>query len=129
MFYYFENPESGEQIELSFGMNDEKFYIDKEGLKWNRVYTVPQASVDTHIDPFSAKAFREKTGKNKGTMGELWARSQEMSDRRASILGGDDPVRQKAYEDYSKTRPGREHPEQKKEKANKKLKKLGFSIN
>jgi hypothetical protein len=44
-------------------MNDEKIYIDENGTKWNREFTVPQASIDVNIDPFSKKAFMDKTNK------------------------------------------------------------------
>ena len=36
--YTYEHPESEEIIDIIQGMNDEHIYIDKEGVKWNRVF-------------------------------------------------------------------------------------------
>ena len=41
--YDFKHPEREEYIELSFGMNDEKSYIDEEGVEWGRVFEIPNA--------------------------------------------------------------------------------------
>ena len=50
--YQFQNPETGEVIELEFGMNDEKFYVDEDGSEWKRLFS--------HINfPSSAKSFNE----------------------------------------------------------------------
>lgn len=65
-------------------MNDEKIYIDEDGVKWRREFTVPQASIDANIDPYSSKAFVEKT-RRAGTIGELVDLSKEMSERRGGI--------------------------------------------
>ena len=37
--YQFQHPLSQEVIELSFKMNDEKTYIDQEGVEWKRVFS------------------------------------------------------------------------------------------
>ena len=41
--YDFKHPERDEYIELSFGMNDDKAYIDEEGVEWQRVFEIPNA--------------------------------------------------------------------------------------
>jgi len=87
-------------IEVSQGMNDVHEYYDETGLKWHRVFTSPNASVDSNIDPFSSKAFVNKTG-SKGTVGDLIDRSKEMSERRKDKIGYD-PVLKKEVEKYKK---------------------------
>ena len=69
-YYLFSHPKTGEIQEIFFHMNDEKTYIDNNGLKWNREFVVPQASIDTNIDPYSKRAFMDKTNKA-GTFGEM----------------------------------------------------------
>lgn len=86
-------------------MNEEHTYSDGE-IKYERVFTVPNAQIDSDIDLDSSDKFVEKTGKMKGTLGEIWDYSQELSDKRAAKNGGIDPVRQKAEEKYSKKRKG-----------------------
>ena len=49
-------------------------------------------------DPFDSKAFVDKTGANKGTMGEMMDRSQEMSEKRKQQEGGRDSVFEKNEE-------------------------------
>ncbi len=109
MIYLYKNPETGEIKEIVQGMNDVHEY-EEDGVEWNRVFTVPQASIDTKIDPFSKNAFIDKT-RNNSTMGDMWDRSRELSDRRAQESGeGVDPVKQKYIKDYKKKRGGKDHP-------------------
>jgi hypothetical protein len=42
----------------------------------------------------------------KGTLGEIWDYSQELSEKRAAKHDGVDPLRRKAEEKYSKKRRG-----------------------
>ena len=101
--YLFKNPKTGKIISVFQSMNEEHTYSDGE-IKYERVFTVPNAQIDSDID--SSDKFVEKTGKMKGTLGEIWDYSQELSDKRAAKNGGIDPVRQKAEEKYSKKRKG-----------------------
>jgi thymidylate synthase len=103
--YLFKNPKTGKIISLFQSMNEEHTYSDGE-IKYERVFTVPNAQIDSDIDLDSSDKFVEKTGKMKGTLGEIWDYSQELSDKRAAKNGGIDPVRQKAEEKYSKKRKG-----------------------
>jgi len=83
-FYLFRHPKTQEVREIFFHMNDEKKFIDTNGEQWVREFTVPQASIDANIDPYSSKAFVEKT-RRAGTIGDLVDMSKEMSERRGGI--------------------------------------------
>ncbi len=98
-----------------------------DGVKWRRVFTKPRMSVDTKVDPFSAKDYIKATNKN-SIVGDLWDRSKELSLKRAEKEGGTDPVKQKFYRDYSRRRKGNKHPEQKREESVKALKKVGLNL-
>lgn len=104
--YRYSHPETEQTIDILQTMLEEHVYVDDKGIKWNRVFFVPQATIDGAIDPFSQSQFLEKTQKP-DTLGALWDRSQELSDKRAKVNGGIDPIRQKAEKDYSKKRGGK----------------------
>lgn len=124
--YTYEHPKTGRHIDVYQGINDVHEYFDKKGVKWSRVYTVPNMSIDSRVDEFSQKEFVEKTGAKKGTVGDLMDRSQELSEKRASKNGGVDPIKEKFFSDYSKKRKNKLHPSDPKRYA--KLKKLGGSF-
>lgn len=92
-------------------MNEPHVYSE-DGEEWERVFTVPQASVDTKVDPFSKTKFLEKTNKG-ATIGEMWDRSAELSQQRAEKSGGVDPIKQQHMENYKKVRGGKIHPQHK----------------
>ena len=92
--YLFENPDTGEVISVVQGINEEHTYSE-DGKVFERVFTVPNASVDSDLDPFSAQQFTDKTRNMKGTMGEMWDYSKELSEKRKKISGGEDPIRKK----------------------------------
>jgi hypothetical protein len=100
-YYLFSNPETEEIREIFFHMNDEKVYIDDNGLKWNREFVVPQASIDTNIDPYSKRAFMDKTNKA-GTFGEMMDLSKELSERRGGAKN--DPVKKEYTKDWKTKR-------------------------
>jgi hypothetical protein len=106
--YTYEHPETGEYIDVVQGMNDEHSYTDDKGVKWKRVYYIPEASIDSNIDPFNNRSFIDKTGNSKGNYGDLMDRSKEMSQKREDKLGYD-PVKRKYFDDYSKNRRGIKH--------------------
>jgi len=117
-YYDFSHPETGEVTEVFQSMLDKHEYIDENGVKWNRVFTVPNAGVDTiNLDPFSSKDFLKKTSKE-GSVGDLMDRSKEMSEKRKQKEGFD-PIQKKYFKDYSEKRRGRCHPEELKIKINK----------
>jgi len=102
--YQFQNPDEPEEtIEVHQGMNEKHEYFDESGKKWNRVWSSPQLTSDTAIDPFSAKQFAEKTA-NGGTIGDLLDRSAEMSERRAAKTGGVDKIKESAEKRFYKGR-------------------------
>lgn len=108
--YVFHHPED-ESItkDVFFNMNDEKFYIDKDGLEWKRVFLGSQLSCDADIDPWSNSDFVNKTANKKGSLGDIMDKSAELSSQRAKENGGVDPVKQKYYKNYSKQRGGAVH--------------------
>ena len=108
--YLFQNPETKEIVEIVQKMSDLHEYTDEKGVVHNRVYTSPNASIDTQIDPFSSRQFVDKTRDKNITMGELWDASQEASSKREKTIGKD-PVRQKYFKNYSKIRNGMKHKE------------------
>lgn len=103
--YLFKNPKTGKIVSVFQQMNEEHVHSE-DGIKYERVFTVPNAQIDADIDVDSSEKFIEKTGKMKGTLGEIWDYSQELSNKRSEKNGGVDPVRQKAEEKYSKKRRG-----------------------
>lgn len=107
--YLFKNPRTGSVVQIFQFMEEEHKYSEN-GIEYERVFTVPNASVDSQINPDSATQFIEKTGKMKGTMGEIWDYSKELSDKRAKIHG-EDPVKRKAEKAYSKKRKGMKYKE------------------
>jgi hypothetical protein len=100
-YYLFSHPKTKKVCEIFFHMNDEKVYIDENGLKWNREFVVPQASIDTNIDPYSKRAFMEKTNKA-GTFGEMMDLSKELSDKRGG--GKNDPVKKEYTKNWKQKR-------------------------
>lgn len=111
--YIYEHPKNGKRIEVVQSVRQEHTYVDEKGVRWNRVFTAPQVTEGSRLDPFSQNQFVEKTGKAKGTIGDIWDRARELSDKRASICGGTDPIRQKFFDEYSALRNGKRHPEDK----------------
>jgi predicted nucleic acid-binding Zn ribbon protein len=104
--YLYKNPNTGEIIEIFQKMEEEHVYIDTDGVQWEREWSSPNTSVDTKINPWSASDFTRKTGEKKGTLGDLWDQSKELSRERARSCGGVDPVRKKYEKEWSKKRNG-----------------------
>tara|TARA_Y100000310_G_scaffold36244_1_gene34137 strand:- start:1124 stop:1468 length:345 start_codon:yes stop_codon:yes gene_type:complete len=107
--YVFQHPETEEYKEILQGMNEEHTYTDKEGIEWTRIFFSPNMAMDLEADPFDRTKFLEKTS-NAGTMGEMWDRSAELSEKRAEKSGGADPYKKKYFKKYSKERGGEKHP-------------------
>ena len=116
--YIYHNLETDEYREIVQSMKEKHEYFGENGdeKSWKRVFTVPQASIDSVIDPFNTQQFVDKTYSKKGTYGDLIDRSAELSDKRAQAAGGLDPVKEKYFENYSKARKGAKHPDQFKKK-------------
>ena len=106
--YTYEHPETRETVDVLEKMNDIHIHIDKDGVEWRRIFHIPNASIDSQINPFDSKAFVDKTGAGEGKYGEMMDRSREMSQKRKDKLGYD-PVQKKYFKEYSKTRNGTKH--------------------
>ena len=103
-----------EQRDFVFKMNDVKpDVIEVDGKKWRRDWSALriQGAVDGKLNCWSERSFVEKTAKMKGTVGDLWEKSQELSSQRAKEAGGQDPILQKNYKDYAKKTRGAAHPD------------------
>ncbi len=110
--YVYLNPETEETVQVIQTMKEEHKYIDDKGLEWKRVWNTVQASENTQLDPFSEADYVNKIGSSKGSLGDCWERSGELSQKRADQNGGVDPVKAKYYEQYSKKRKGAVHQQQ-----------------
>jgi hypothetical protein len=111
--YLYKNPETGVSKEVIQKMHDEHVY-EKDGVKWERVWLAPNASIDTKLDASDKVGFIEKTGKMKGTVGDMLDYSAELSEERASkSANGEDPVKKKLFGDYKK-KTGKKHMSDKK---------------
>ena len=110
--YYYQHPLTGKTIDLIQTMSEEHSYVDKEGVKWDRLFTSPTASIDTRIDAHNPADFVNKTKTKNYNLGQLWDKSAELSAKREKTFGKD-PTKQAAAESYKK-RTGKEHPHTKK---------------
>ena len=112
--YTYRRESTGEYIDVLQSMNEAHEYRGQNNDEddWKRVFYSPNASIDTNIDPFSSKDFNDRTASKKGTVGDMLDYSKEMSQKRADLAGGKDPIKEKYFENYSKERRGAKHPEQ-----------------
>ena len=104
--YSFKHPKKEKYIDVFFHMSDEKNYVDEKGVKWERVYSKPNAKIDS-CNPYSAERFVQKTNNMKGTIGDIQDAAAELGQKRAEKNDGIDPVTQKHFDDYRK-RVGKE---------------------
>lgn len=111
--YIYQHPKTKKIIEVIQKMNEDHIYIDDKGVSWERIFTKPQASIDTQIDPNSSKEFVSKTAKRGMTVGEMMDLSAELSEKRGGTTGKDE-VRDKAEKAYQK-KTGKRHPHAKKQ--------------
>jgi hypothetical protein len=108
--YLYQNPKTQKVIALTQSVNDTHEYYDEDGIKWDRIFTPPelntQGSLDMNCTP---QQFSDYTKNKKGTIGDLWDRSAELSSKREKVYGKD-PVKNKYFKDWSKKRKGKKHP-------------------
>ena len=109
-FYIFQHPESNEVIEVQQRMKDKHVYVGSDGVEWKRVFTNPNAAIDTRPDVYSTAQMARSVDNNKETYGELQDRSKEASEKRIS-QNGYDPLKQQWFDDYAKKRKGKKHIE------------------
>lgn len=110
--YIFQHPDNNEVLEISQRISDVHEYVDDNGVKWNRVFTVPHASFPnmTRIDAGSEQDFMKRTDGFDGTIGDLMDLSKDLSDKRKEGTGKD-KIQQKFFKNYSKERHGLKHKE------------------
>lgn len=96
--YLFQNKNTGEIKEFLVPMKEIGSFFP--GKEWQRVYTAPNVSVDSNINPYSSKDFVEKTRNKKETIGDLFDRSKELSEKRGGISS--DPVLKNYFKSYEK---------------------------
>lgn len=112
--FLFQHPVTNETREIVQRMNEEHVFVDAKGVKWQRIFTVPQAQIDTQINPHDNRDFVTKTKVKNYSVGDLWDKSAELSAKREKQMGKD-PVKEKASLDYTKktgkTHPGLKHKE------------------
>lgn len=105
--YIFQCPKTKKVKSIFQKMNDDHVYFEN-GVEWARLWSNPQINtVGKKIDPFDSKGFVEKTGKMKGSIGDMIDYSAELSAKRAEKTG-EDPVKKKFFEDYQKE-TGKKH--------------------
>ena len=112
--YQFAHPEHPIVIDVQQSMKEPHVFVDDEGVEWVRVWSVPNAAIDSNPDPFDSKAFVDSTKDTRGTYGDMIDRAKEASEKRIQKLGYD-PVKQDYYKNYSKKRNGMKHFNEKSE--------------
>lgn len=117
--YQFINDDTHEIKEIFQNMDQPHQYMDERNKEWRRLFTAPQLADSILTDPFNQQQFIDKTGRGKGTMGDVYERSAELSQARADKAGGLDPKKEQYYKDYAGKRLGKKHPKQIIEQANK----------
>lgn len=108
--YLFSHPTTREVIEITQSMNDKHEYTDSSGVMWQRIFTVPKASIDTKIDCDSATEFSRKTNKKNIKLGDMWDLSGELSNQRIK-RHGHDRIKEETIKTYSKKCKGKQHPQ------------------
>ena len=106
--YEYQHPETGETLELVQGMKDNHTHVDEEGVEWLRVWSSPNAAIDTEINPYSEKDFMRCTAKKGMTYGDMADLSTKLSQKRERNQDGDH-VKRKTIEKYEKN-TGKAHP-------------------
>ena len=86
---------------------------DGQDENWQRVYDTPQVNIGNYVakrvDPWNNNQFVERTGKMKGTYGDMQDYSAQMSEQRAKeSVTGEDPVKRKHFDKYEK-KTGKKH--------------------
>ena len=102
--YLYRHPKTGKIREIVQSVNDKHEFIDEKGIKWEREYTVPTASIDSQNDPFDHKRNLQKIANSKGTIGNMQDFAAEQSQKRADKVGDVDPVKKENWKTYEKTR-------------------------
>lgn len=108
--YIYKNPNNNKVISIIQSIHDKHEYVDQDGLKWDRVFTVPQVNTEIKLKAeSSSKDFTEYTKNKKGSLGDLWDASKDLSEKREKIFGKD-PIKKDYFKKWSKKRKGKKHP-------------------
>jgi len=108
--YLYQHPTDGKTICLIQRINDKHEYIDAKGVKWNRIFTAPQINAQEKLSVNSTeKDFVRVTSSQRGNVGDLFDRSEELSDKRKKVYGKD-PIKNEYFKNWSKKRGGKKHP-------------------
>lgn len=101
--YIFQHPKTKKTITIFQKMTEEHVYIDSKSVKWERVFSVPQARIDTlsSIDPFNKQDFINKTKGKKMSVGDMWDTSAALSKAREK-KAGKDFVKERTVSEYEK---------------------------
>jgi hypothetical protein len=111
--YTYIHPETEETIDVVQSAHEDHVYIDKDGIRWERVFFAPEINTKGTLKAEStSEEFSRFTKDTKGTYGDLWDRSAELSEKRKKLYGKD-PVKEKYFKDWSKKRKGKIHPKSK----------------
>ena len=106
--YEFQHPKTKEIIGVVQKMKDEHVFIDENGVEWDRVFSVPNAAIDSEINAFSESDFLKATAKKGMTAGDMMDLSEQLSKKREKSRGLD-PVKQKTVTKYE-LKTGKAHP-------------------
>jgi hypothetical protein len=106
--YLFEHPKTKKVIEVVLRMSEPHIYVDAAGVQWNRIFSIPQAAMDTRISATDKQEFISKTRSKKMSVGDMWDMSAELSEKRGGTTGHDE-IRVKAEAAY-KEKTGKKHP-------------------
>lgn len=108
--YLYQHPKTGEVKSIIQSIHEKHEFVDEQGVVWSRIFTVPQMSIDTKMDASTdTKTFARLTGNKRGSLGDLFDQSKELSEARKKMYGKD-PVKKKYWENWSKKRKGKKHP-------------------
>ena len=97
-FYLYQHPKTEQIIEVMQSCKDKHEFIDSEGVQWNRVWTVPNASVDNCNDG-TEEGFVRYTQDKAGTVGDLWDATRNLAKKKTRY--GEDQVQR----DFSRLLP------------------------
>lgn len=110
--YLYQHPKTKEVKEIMQSVHDVHEYYEND-IRWDRIFTVPEVNTQDKLNINStAKDFDRITANKKGSLGDLWDQSKELSEKRKKIYGKD-PVQEKYFKDWSKKRKGKIHPKSK----------------
>ena len=116
--YTYQNQKTGEKRDVIQTMKEDHIYFGEksdEPAEWKRLYEPCSFSMSSSAkiaDPFKKSSFIKATDNKKMTLGDMWDLSGEMSEQRAELAGGEDPVQRKHFDDY-KEKNGTKHNDDK----------------